>query len=128
MEQLTHADMLTRIVDDLRDVFEASPDGVYVWVDEVHKDCNERLATMFGRSITDWKQCPEFLDSFIAEEDRERFSWNYYHHVRGMRHPVTFRFRGLRADGSTFPAETDMIPLSMDGHPVAYHFVRELKE
>ena len=49
-----------------------------------------------------------------------------HHHVAGLRHPVTFRFRGLRKDGSTFAAETDMIPLCWRGHPIAYHFVREL--
>jgi hypothetical protein len=36
--------------------------------------------------------------------------------------------RGLRKDGSTFSAETDMIPISYRGHPVAYHFVRQLAE
>ena len=37
---------------------------------------------------------------------------------------MTFRFRGVRKDGSAFPAETDMIPLTFGGHTVAYHFVR----
>jgi hypothetical protein len=39
---------------------------------------------------------------------------------------VTFRFNALRKDGSTFAAETDMVPIAHDGHMVAYHFVREL--
>ena len=29
--------------------------------------------------------------------------------------------------GSTFEAETDMIPLVWRGYPVAYHFVREVE-
>jgi hypothetical protein len=53
----------------------------------------------------------------VAEEDRSVFSWNYHHRVAALAFPVTFRFRGLRKDGSTFPAETDMIPISCRGYP-----------
>ena len=33
---------------------------------------------------------------------------------------MTFRFRGIRKDGSAFPAETDMIPLTFGGHTYAW--------
>jgi hypothetical protein len=52
------------------------------------------------------------------------FSWNYWNRVQALAFPVTFRFSGVRKDGSTFPAETEMIPLAYGGHPIAYHFVR----
>lgn len=56
------------------------------------------------------------------------FAWNYDHRVATLAFPVTFRFRGRRKDGSIFAAETDMIPISWRGHPVAYHFVRQIGE
>ena len=65
---------------------------------------------------------------FVAEEDRGIFSWNYHDRVAALAFPVTFRFRGLRKDGSTFPAQTEMIPISFRGHAVAYHFVRQIAE
>jgi len=37
---------------------------------------------------------------------------------------VTLRFRGVRKDGTTVDAESDMIPLTFGGHTFAYHFVR----
>jgi PAS domain S-box-containing protein len=97
-----------------------------VWLDEDNKACNERLARIFGMSPAAWRSRGDFLSSFVAEEDRERFSQNYHHHVAALRHPVTFRFRALRGDGTTFEAETDMVPLSYAGRAVAYHFVREV--
>jgi hypothetical protein len=77
-------------------------------------------------TVEEWRNRPTFLNDFIAKEDREMYARNYQHHVAGLRHPVTFRFRGLRKDGSTFAAETDMIPLCWRGHAVAYHFVHEI--
>jgi hypothetical protein len=44
--------------------------------------------------------------------------------VSQLTFPVTFRFRGRQKDGSTFA----MVPITWRGHPVAYHFVREIKE
>ena len=121
-----HEQILREMEEQLGPVFDSSPVGVYLYVTDVHKICNERMARMHGMTVEEWRNTPTFLNDFIAEEDREMYARNYQHHVAGLRHPVTFRFRGLRKDGSTFAAETDMIPLCWHGHPVAYHFVREI--
>ena len=107
-------------------LFEYSPVGVYLYVNDHHKICNEKMARMHGMTVEEWQNTPTFLNDFIATEDRQMYASNYREHVAALKHPVTFRFRGLRNDGSTFTAETDMIPLCWNGHPVAYHFVREL--
>jgi PAS domain S-box-containing protein len=121
-------DVIRELVEQFRPVLKQSPDGVYLWLDEAHKACNERLAGLFGYTVEEWCATQPFLDNFVAEEDRAVFSWNYHNRVAALAFPVTFRFRGLRKDGSTFPAETDMIPFSYRGHAVAYHFVRQVGE
>ena len=121
-----HEQILREMEEQFGPLFESSPVGVYLYVNDAHKICNERMAQMHGMTAEEWRNTPTFLNDFIAEEDRETYAKNYQHHVAGLKHPVTFRFRGLRKDGSTFAAETDMIPLSWHGHAVAYHFVREI--
>ena len=121
-----HEQILREMEEQFGPLFESSPVGVYLYVNDVHKICNERMAQMHCMTVEEWRNTPTFLNDFIAEEDREMYARNYQHHVAGLRHPVTFRFRGLRKDGSTFAAETDMIPLCWRGHAVAYHFVREI--
>jgi PAS domain S-box-containing protein len=121
-------EIMRELSEQFRPVFESSPDGVYLWLDEANKACNERLADLFGFTIEEWREAQPFLDSFIAEEDRALYSWNYHNRVARLAFPVTFRFRGLRKDGSTFAAETDMIPISYRGYAVAYHFVRRVGE
>ncbi len=118
--------ILREMADQFKPLFDRSPFGVYLYLDDIHKICNERMARMHGMTIAEWKNTPTFLEDFIAEEDREMYANNYAHHVAMLRHPVTFQFHALRKDGSTFAAETDMIPLCWRGHPVAYHFVREI--
>ena len=121
-----HEQILRELEEQFGPLFEQSPVGVYLYVTDVYKICNERMAQMHGMTVEEWRNAPTFLNDFIAEEDRQMYARNYRHHVAGLRHPITFRFHGLRKDGSTFAAETDMIPLCWNGHAVAYHFVREI--
>jgi len=124
MEPLAHDEVIPRLAEHLRGVFEASPDGVYVWLDEEHWTCNENLASMFGFTVEEPENAPQFLQRLVHEDDQGMFSWNYWNRVRPLAFPATLRFRGVRKDGSTFQAEKEMIPLSFGGHTIAYHFVR----
>ena len=122
----THLDLIGEITEQFRPVLDNSPDGVYLWLDEENKVCNEKLARMFGYTVDEWRSTQPFLDTFVDAGDRETYAGNYQTRVASLAYPVTFRFRGQRKDGSTFAAETDMIPVSWRGHAVAYHFVREI--
>lgn len=126
MEAVPHDEVIPQLAEHLRPVFESSPDGVYVWLDEHHSACNGNMAEMFGLTADEWAETPGFLQHFVHEEDQGLFSWNYWNRVQPLAFPVTFRFRGIRKDGSAFDAETDMIPLTFGGHTVAYHFVRRV--
>jgi PAS domain S-box-containing protein len=121
-------EMFRELAGHFRPVFEESPDGVYLWLDETNKACSRRLAELFGFTVEEWCAAEPFLDNFVAEEDRAIYSWNYHNRVATLAFPVTFRFRALRKGGSTFAAETDMIPISYRGYAVAYHFVRHIGE
>jgi PAS domain S-box-containing protein len=121
-----HSGLLTDIVAHLKPVFDNSTDGVYVFLDDGNMACNERCAKIWGDTPAEWAKRMPFLQNLVAESDQAMFSKSYQTHVGKLSRPVTFRFTGKRKDGSTFNAETDMIPLSFSGHAVAYHFVREV--
>jgi PAS domain S-box-containing protein len=125
---INHTDLISEVAEQYRPVLENSPDGVYLWLDETNKVCNEKLARIFGYSVAEWRRTEPFLESFVAPEDRELYARHYQSSVASLTSPVTFRFRGLRKDGTTFAAETDMIPICWQGHAIAYHFVREIKD
>jgi PAS domain S-box-containing protein len=122
-----HEQVLSGLLEQFMPVFSHSPDGVYLYLDDNHKVCNKRMADLFGLTVEEWHNVPNFLESFVAPQDRELFASNYREHVAALNRPVTFRFHAVRKNGETFLAETDMIPVSWNGHPVAFHFVREIR-
>jgi PAS domain S-box-containing protein len=124
MTTMPHEQAVEELAAHLRPIFEQSVDGVYIWLDEANKRCNERLAAMFGYTVGEWEGVDDFANTFIADPDRGVYVWNYQNRTASLAFPATFRFRGRRKDGSTFDAETDMIPLTYGGHTFAYHFVR----
>jgi PAS domain S-box-containing protein len=125
MGAVTHEAATAELAEHLGPVFESSPDGVYVWLDETHWICNERFAELFGYSSADeLRDTPHLLQRIVHEDDQELFSLMYWNRIQSGIFPATFRFRGVRKDGSECRAETDMIPLSFGGHTFAYHFTR----
>ncbi len=127
MSTMPHDVATKELAEHLFPVFEASPDGVYVWLDEEHWSCNQRFAELFGYDSPDeLNDTPRLLQRIVHEDDQQLFSWNYWNRVQPMAFPTTLRFPGVRRDGSEIQAETDMIPLAYGGHTFAYHFVRRV--
>ena len=126
MDPVAHEDVIPQLAEHLRPIFENSPDGVYIWLDETHWTCNERLASLFGYTVAELENSPNLLQRLVHDGDQGNLSWNYWNRVRELAFPVTFRFRGRHKDGTIFQAETDMIPLTYGGHMIAYHFMRRV--
>lgn len=127
MQTVAHEVATKELAEHLRPLFDTSPDGVYVWLDEEHWICNQRFADLLGYDSPDeLNDTPKFLQRMVHEDDQQHFSWNYWNRVQALAFPTTFRFRGTRKDGSAFQAETDMIPFTYGGHTFAYHFVRNV--
>ena len=122
-----HVKILKEISEQFQLLFQKSPDGIYIYIDEVHKICNERLARMFGLSVSEWEAMEGFVNKHVAYEDQELYINSYHEHVHQKLTPVTFRFKGLRKDGSTFRGETDLIPFPWRGEMLALQFLREVK-
>ena len=127
MAEHEHVKILKELAEQFQPMFQKSPDGIYIYIDEVHKICNERLAKMFGLSVAEWEAMEGFVNKHVAEEDQALFINSYNEHVHQKLTPVTLRFKGLRKDGSTFKGETDLIPLPWRGEMLALQFVREVK-
>ncbi len=122
-----HEKILKELNEQFQPLFQNSGDGIYLYIDEVHKICNERFAKMFGLTVKEWQAMEGFVNKHAVEEDQELIINNYHQHIHQSLTPVRFRFRAIRKDGSKFEAETDMIPFPWRGEMLALHFFREVK-
>ncbi len=127
MAEHEHVKILKEISEQFQPLFQKSPDGIYIYIDEVHKICNERFAKMFGLTVAEWEAMEGFVNKHAAEADQGTIIDNYQTHIHQTLTPARFRIQALRKDGSSFPAEIDMIPFPWQGEMLALHFVRQVK-
>ena len=126
-EEHEHVKILKEISEQFKPLFDQSPDGIYIYIDEVHKICSERFARMFGLSVPEWEAMEGFVNKHAAKEDQDMIVNTYMRHIHETLTPASFRMKALRKDGSSFKAEVDMIPFPWRGEMLALHFVREVK-
>jgi hypothetical protein len=43
--------ILKELSEQFKPLFDNSPEGIYLYIDEVHKICSERFAKMFGLTV-----------------------------------------------------------------------------
>jgi hypothetical protein len=127
MSEHAHVKIINELSEQFQPLFQQSPDGIYLYLDEVHKTCSERYAGMFGMGVQEWEAMEGFFNKHIAEEDQDAYIGSYHEHVHQKLTPARLRFKGVRKDGSTFKGETDLIPISWRGEVLALHFVREVE-
>ncbi len=123
-----HEEWLADIAAALAPVFDNSREGVYVYLDDRHKICNERLAKLLGYgSAAEWAAAPDFLESFVATHtDRVRVSETYHRNVHRQLTAYRLRYDVKRKDGRRIRIEADTVPYAHDGQLFAYAFVREV--
>lgn len=122
-----HVKILKEIAEQFQPLFQKSPDGIYIYIDEVHKICSERFAKMFGLTVAEWEAMEGFVNKHIAEADQALVVSSYQEHIHQRLTPIRFSVKALRKDGSSFKAEVDMSPFPWRGEMLALHFVREVK-
>ena len=106
-------------------VMDKSADGVYIYLDDEHKACNEKLASLFGYSKEEWERTSPFLDNFVAPESQEAVSSGYWRYIRTARVPRNLDFEALRKDGSHFRAHLTEFPVSYKRRLFSIGFVHE---
>ena len=120
-----HNKMIGELAKEFKPVLDNSTDGVYLWLDNDNMICNEKFAKMFGYTVKEMQSNGDFLGKLVAEKDQKMFAENYNKSIAQLTSPVSFKFTGIKKDGSKVKAETVMIPITFKNHAIAYHFVRK---
>ena len=80
-----HKELVDALYGQMKPILEKSEQPVYIYLDDNHKACNPKFATMLGyKSPEEWAAIEGFLDIFVAENSRETLSTAYWNLVNKM--------------------------------------------
>lgn len=121
-----HEELLDQIKEEFSDLFQQTSQGVYIYMDDPHWICNDRLATMLGYAsaaeLHNLATASPFLDVTVPAESQERVIKAYMNSVNNKTAssiPVTWKKKG----GATLKTETIFVPISYKGTALTIHFV-----
>ena len=124
MAQRTHQEVITQVRKQLADIFEESEQSVYIYLDDASKVCNERFASLLGYdSPKGWAAVKEnFPEAFVSPKHRKVLVSAYQNAMTSLV-GSTLSINWKKKNGGEVPTTTILVPIVIDGHRMALHFV-----
>jgi len=121
-----HEKLVKGLFDQMKPILDKSEQPIFIYLDDNHKVCNDKLASMLGiKSAQEWAEKPGFLDLYVAEKSRESLASAYWKAVEKMS-ASTIQLTLMNKDGKPIDSTMILIPMSFEGHMFAVHFLTSI--
>ena len=121
-----HEELVKGLYDQMKPVLDASEQPIFLYLDDNHKACNSKLATLLGyKSPQEWAAVPGFLEVYVAEKSRETLSTAYWNAVKKMS-ASTIQLTWMKKSGENVDSTMILVPMFFQGHLFAVHFVTSI--
>lgn len=119
-----HEEIIRGLSDQLQDILQSSDQAIYLYLDDIHKACNQNFADLLGYSSpAEWVAITKpFPQAFVAEASQTALVDAYGAAIQqkiGSTLPVTWK----KKDGGAVETTVMLVPLSFQGHIFAVHFI-----
>ncbi len=118
-----HEEIVKGLYEQMKPILEGSEQPIFIYLDDNHKACNNKLASMLGfNSPQEWAEKQGFLEAYVAEKSRETLSNAYWASIKKMA-ASTIQVTWLKKDGGEIDSTMVLVPMFFQGHMFAVHFV-----
>jgi hypothetical protein len=126
-EQQHHEELVSGIQQQLKEVFNTSEQAIYLYLDDEHKVCNKKFATLLGyKSPNEWATEKKSMISISVDEKSQGSLVSAYRNAMekciGSQISVTWK----RKDGGQVKTTVIIVPISFSGHLFALHFITKV--
>lgn len=124
MDEQHHDKLMQSVAKEYQDIFATSEQGVYIYLDDSHKVCNAKFATLLGyQSEDEWAKIDQsFPDAFVAKESQVNLISSFQDAMEknvGSTNKIIWK----KKDGTTVSTTVILAPIMHAGHLFALHFV-----
>jgi len=120
----SHDDLFQGLAAELQPLLDSSEQGIYLYLDDELKICNERFSSLLGyASPEDWAGTSgSFPSLFVDEGSQDKLIGAYQKAMQKMVASVG-EIRWKKKSGDTVDTTVMLVPISYQGHLFALHFV-----
>jgi len=106
----------------MKSIFESSEQPMYLYLDDTHKTCNQKLASFLGyKTPNEWASVEEFSD--LVEEKSMKSLAAAYNEAMTRMVGSTINVEWRKKSGDKVDTSVILVPIAYDGHLFALHFV-----
>jgi PAS domain-containing protein len=122
-EQQHHEELIAGISRQMKSILDASQQAVYIYLDDIHKVCNEKYASLLGyRSPEEWAKVENLLDATVERSSQEVLV-NAFNQAMEKLIPSNIKVTWKKKSGGTVATSVVLVPIAYDDHVFALHFV-----
>jgi len=124
-----HEELIAGLQEQLKPVFESSEQAMYAYLDDTHKFCNDKFATLLGyASAGEWAKTegpfPEVMVDKESQGTLVKAYQNAMEKLVGSTNTITWK----KQTGERVTSEMILVPIAYQGHLFALHFISVLAE
>ncbi len=119
-----HENIMHSLSEEYADILKNSEQGVYIYLDDAHKICNAKFASLLGyASEEEWASIEEpFPEVFVADQSQDMLITSFQDAMEksiGSTSSISWK----KKDGSIIETTVLLVPIAHQGHTFALHFV-----
>jgi carbohydrate-binding DOMON domain-containing protein len=123
-EEKYYEELIEGISEQMKPVLESSDQAIYIYLDDNHKVCNAKFASLLGyQSPEAWQGVKEsFPETFVAGASQQVLVSTYrkaMEKMAGSNVKITWK----KKMGGTVDSNVVLVPIAYEGHLFALHFV-----
>jgi len=122
-EQEHHEALISGISNQMKNIMDWSQQAIYIYLDDIHKVCNAKFATLMGyRSPEEWAKVEDSFPEFVDESSQEVLV-NAYRQAMEKLIPANIKVTWKKKTGGTVATSVVLVPIEYDDHLFALHFI-----
>lgn len=122
-EQARHEELIAGISKQMKSILDFSEQAVYIYLDDIHKVCNGKYASLLGyRSPDEWAQLENPVEATVERSSQETLV-NAYNQAMKKFVPANIKVTWKKKSGGSVVTSVVLVPIEYDDHIFALHFV-----
>ncbi len=122
-EQSHHEELIAGISKQMKSILDSSHQAVYIYLDDIHKVCNGKFASLLGyRSPEEWAKDENLLEATVERTSQETLV-NAYNQAMEKFIASNIKVTWKKKSGGTVVTSVVLVPIAYDDHIFALHFV-----
>jgi PAS domain-containing protein len=123
-EQQIHLELISGIARQMKTILDSSQQAVYIYLDDIHKVCNQKFASLLGYSSPEeWAKVEDpFPEAFVERSSQDTLVSAYQQAMEKII-PANIRVTWKKKSGGSVTTSVIMTPIEYEGHLFALHFI-----